>query len=76
MVEVCAEGTASRTQSISRCAICGNLPGGGMEVGGGKALGWLECRPCGRRTAGDQTFEQAREQWNRWQEELGVLRPV
>ena len=49
---------------IAPCPGCGNPPGGAVRVGKGMFSFWLECRPCGRRTADGQGFELALEEWN------------
>ncbi|HEX7180462.1 MAG TPA: hypothetical protein VF756_01370 [Thermoanaerobaculia bacterium] len=57
--------TFSKSEPIKACSICGNVPSATVQVGGSIPLGWLECRPCGKKTRDGQTFEQARWEWNR-----------
>lgn len=57
--------TSSDPEPIKACSTCGNVPSATVQVGAGVTLGWLECRPCGKKTRDGQTFEQARRQWNR-----------
>lgn len=56
--------SSKQQEAIQSCSRCGNTPAAIVQVGGAMALGWLECRPCGKKTRDGQSFDEARREWN------------
>ena len=60
-----ASMSSSNDVLIKPCSSCGKPPGAKVQVSASLKIVWLLCETCGKRTSDDQTFEQARLEWNR-----------
>ena len=55
--------------SLIPCPNCGTQPGGHVVAGMGPQTVVFKCNSCGRSTRPDQSFEEARMEWNTIQEQ-------